>query len=381
MALYLRGNVWWYEFMFLGQRIRESAHTTSKKLAIDIERERRRQLEQSAGGVRKHKPVLFSVAAKAWLAENAHWSESTREIYTSKLVHLGPCFGKLLLSDISASDISRYQRQRQREKASGRQINMETAVVRMILRQHRLWHLIEPDFRPMRENEEIGRALTDDEVFSLLAAAKKSRSRSLYPALVLLINTGMRVSELRHMRWRQVDMIERTVTVGNSKTEGGKGRLIPLNQEAFTVIAKWRAKFDNPRPDHFLFPSERYGFDGEEGRTTGMVAVYDIHPTRPIGSWKVAWTACRSKAKVSCRLHDLRHTFVSRLGAAKVADSTLTALSGWMSRKMLERYSHTRNEAKRHAVELLSSVKSAETESESPQNPPQQEGARGSFIQ
>lgn len=378
MMVYQRGETWWYEFRFLGQRIRESAHTSSKKLAIDIERERRRQLEQSAGGVRKHKPLLFSVASKAWLAENAHWSDSTREIYTSKLTHLGPFFGKLLLNDVSASDIARYQRQRQKDGASGRQINMETAVVRMILRKHRLWHLLEPDFRPMRENEEIGRALTDDEVVCLLAAAKKSRSRSLYPALVLLLNTGMRVSELRTMRWRQVDMIEKTVTVGSSKTVGGHGRLIPLNQQAFAAIAEWRAKFDNPRPEHFLFPSERYGLDGEDGYKAGKVAVWDLDATQPIGSWKVAWTNCRQTAKVSCRLHDLRHTFVSRLSAAKVADSTLTALSGWMSRKMLERYSHTRNEAKRNAVELLSTVKS---ESDSPQIPPQTEGVEDGVIQ
>jgi integrase len=282
--IYKRGNTWWYEFRFLGQRIRESAHTTSKKLAIDLERERRRQLEQSAGGVRKHKPVLVSVASRAWLAENAHWSESTREIYASKLTHLGPFFGKMLLSDISASDIAHYQRQRQKEEASGRQINMETAVVRMILRKHRLWHLIEPDFHPMRENEEIGRALTNDEVVCLLAAAKRSRSRSLYPALVLLLNTGMRVSEIRTMRWRQVDMIEKNVTVGSSKTLGGQGRLIPLNQEAFAVLVEWRTKLDNPLPDHFLFPSESYGFDGEDGHKSGKIVAYDVDPMRPIGS-------------------------------------------------------------------------------------------------
>lgn len=283
----------------------------------------------------------------------------------------------MLLSDIAASDIARFQRERQKAGASGREINMETTVVRMILRKHRLCDFLEPDFRRMRESEEIGRALTDDEALCLLAAAKKSRSRSLYPALVLLLNT-MRVSELRTMRWRQVNMIDRAVTVGDSKTKGGQGRLIPLNHEAFTVLAEWRAKFDNPRPDHFLFPSERYGFDGEADARPGKVTAYDIDPAKPIGSWKVAWNACRTRAKVSCRLHGLRHTFVSRLGVAKVADSTLTSLSGWMSRKMLERYSHTRNEAKRDAVDLLSP---ARTEPQSPQNPPHPEGSAEAIIQ
>ena len=41
-----------------------------------------------------------------------------------------------------------------------------------------------------------------------------------------------------------------------------------------------------------------------------------------------------------------------------------------MSRTMLERYSHTRNDAKRRAVDLLTS---GEIEGDSPQNRPEQE--------
>ena len=92
----------------------------------------------------------------------------------------------------------------------------------------------------------------------------------------------------------------------------------------------------------------------------------------------MAWFSCRKAAGVNCRLHDFRHTFVSRLGEAKVADATLTALSGWMSRKMLERYSHTRNEAKRRAVDSLIS---GEIEGDSPQNPPQSEAQANPTLQ
>ena len=121
MSLFKRGRKWWFEFSFQGQRIRESAHTNSKTAAGHIERERRRKLELSAGGVRLQKPLLFNAAAKAWLAESAHWSPSTREIYETKLKHLKPAFGKLLLSDISASDVSLFQRERQKAGASGRE--------------------------------------------------------------------------------------------------------------------------------------------------------------------------------------------------------------------------------------------------------------------
>jgi integrase len=368
MGVFKRGEVWWYEFSFQGQRIRESAHTSSKTAAGQIERERRRSLELSAGGVRQQKPLLFGVAAKAWLAENAHWSESTREIYRLKMGHLMPAFGKLLLAEITPADISAFQRKRQKAGASPREVNMESAVLRMILRKHRLWHLLAPDFRPLRESENTGKALTPDEVHRLLAAAKKSRSLSLYPALVVLLNTGLRVSELRTLQWLQVDLLEQFLTVGKSKTRGGEGRVVPLNQNAFAALIQWRQSFENPLPGHYVFPSERYGLDGEDGHVRGSVVVWDRNPEKPLGSWKVAWGACRKLAGVECRLHDLRHTFVSRLADGQTADHTIMALAGHMSRKMMERYSHARNAAKRQAVDALSVV---EIQGDSPQFPPQ----------
>jgi hypothetical protein len=48
----------------------------------------------------------------------------------------------------------------------------------------------------------------------------------------------------------------------------------------------------------------------------------------------------------------------------------IIALAGHMSRKMMERYSHARNEAKRRAVEGLFGV---EIRGDSPQFPPQSE--------
>ena len=50
------------------------------------------------------------------------------------------------------------------------------------------------------------------------------------------------------------------------------------------------------------------------------------------------------------RLHDLRHTFATRLAENGVPESTMLALMGHMSRAMLERYSHIRMAAKRNAV-------------------------------
>jgi hypothetical protein len=62
------------------------------------------------------------------------------------------------------------------------------------------------------------------------------------------------------------------------------------------------------------------------------------------------------------------HLAASRIAAGGATDQPLQALLGWMSPKMIEKYSHVRAEAKRKAVSVLDVVSS---ETESPQIPTQ----------
>ena len=64
----------------------------------------------------------------------------------------------------------------------------------------------------------------------------------------------------------------------------------------------------------------------------------------------------KKQAGVECRIHDLRHHFISALAQTQTPDATIQAISGHLSRKMLEHYSHVRLEAKRRAVEALDTI-------------------------
>jgi hypothetical protein len=44
--LFRRSNIWWYDFSFRNQRIRESTHSRSKTVAREAEQQRRRDLER-----------------------------------------------------------------------------------------------------------------------------------------------------------------------------------------------------------------------------------------------------------------------------------------------------------------------------------------------
>ena len=354
MSVFQRGNVWWYTFRFRGQRIQESTSSRSKNLAVKAERERRRQLEEGANHLKADKrPMIFSVHARQYLEANTpHWSAGTLEIQKRVIGHLND-FNKLLLTDITPVHIVRHQAARKKAGASGRSINMEVGTLRAILRKQRLWANLQPDVRMLPERSDIGRAISRDEETRLLAACRTSRSRSLYPAVLLSIHSGLRNQELRLLRWRQIDLLEHVLTVGKSKTQGGSGRVVPLSETAWRCIQEWRSQWTEAKPEHCLFPSEKYGFAGEAGYQHGAIVPYNVRPDVPIGSWKVAWTNAKEIAGVECRWHDLRHTFVSRIAEGQVSDATIMALAGHLSVKMKEKYSHTRTEAKRQAIALL----------------------------
>jgi integrase len=394
MAIYRPAKdskVWWYDFIFEGQRVRESAKTHSKTLAKDAERARRRELEESYNGIkRRDRAKLFSVAADDWLLlKSLTLAASSQRIERDNLKHLRPRFEKRLVTDIQAKDVSRYQKARLAENAAPKTINLEVGTLRAILRRHRVWAEIQQDVRMLRTLDDVGHAVTPEEEAALLTACLQSRCRCLYIAVMLALNTGMRYSEIRLLSWRQVDFVARILTVGRSKSPTGTGRAIPLNNRILNVLEMWAAQFPSRQPAHFVFPSEKYGAAGEEdsfGFTAGPV-VYETDPTRPIGNWKEAWEKAKERAgailsgkveeaesePLQCRFHDLRHTAVTRLLEAGIPYPVVASMMGWSAAtaiRMAKRYGHIGSKALRDAADVLGAVRiPTESLKKSPKSP------------
>jgi integrase len=161
-------------------------------------------------------------------------------------------------------------------------------------------------------------------------------------AMTLALCKTMRGIEIRNLHWRDVDMIGRSFTVRRSKTDAGL-RNIPMNDDAYDAVLELRERakaFGDIEPEHFLFPA------CEHGR---------IDPRRCQRSWRTAWRKLTTAAGLKgFRFHDCRHHAITELAESQASDATIMAVSGHVSRKMLEHYSHVRQQAKREAVNVLS---------------------------
>src|ERR1043166_3367964 len=371
-------KTWWYEFHFAGQKVRESAKTRSKELARRAEAARRRQMEEGYHGLKKRvAPKLFSAAADEWLTlKTPAISERSYAIERANLKHLLPEVGALLITDIDGKRISAYQHHRLKAGASPKTVNLEVGTLRGILRRNRLWAELQPDVRILPTRDDIGQAISRAEEAKLLEACGQSRSRSLLPAVTLALNTCMRYSEIRLLKWHQLDWAARTLTVGKSKSDSGTGRVIPLNARGFAILEFWASNFPDRKLTDYMFPSERYGAAGDDFKA----CAYKTDPTKPICRWKEAWEAARDRAGVQCRFHDLRHTGCTRMLEAGVSFPVVAMVMGWSPAttvRMAKRYGHIGQAALRTAVESISGTTSVSTKPETTTS--QTKNGQGSF--
>ncbi len=155
----------------------------------------------------------------------------------------------------------------------------------------------------------------------------------------MLLLTGMRSGEAKSLTRGHVDLMNNTITVGRAKTSNGTGRTIPINDDLGAILAAHRQwfkdRFGEAKTDQHLFP-------------WGKPLPSD--PSRHATDITLGWDQLRNATGVRCRLHDLRHTYATKLAENGVSESTMLALMGHMSRAMLERYSHIRMAAKREAA-------------------------------
>ncbi len=147
----------------------------------------------------------------------------------------------------------------------------------------------------------------------------------LTPAVILTMNTGLGRGELLKLRWSSLDFDRRLLTVEGETAKNRQTRHIPLNDEALTMLTRWREQ-------------------SPEG-----VRVFDA-----VSSFNTAWPHLLERAKITkFRRHDLRHHFASRPVQVGVPLNTVRDLLGHSSIAMSLRYAHLAPHQRRKAVAKL----------------------------
>jgi len=260
------------------------------------------------------------VNKKSWKTDLGHIRKSMR-----------PIFGEMALAMISPLDIQKYIKRRLEEGVAKTTVNRGLQILKRMFNLAIDWgYAADNPVRKVRmfsEKDSLKeRILTPEEESRLLDVCPDH----LKPIVIMALHTGMRRGEVLALRWSAVDFDGRTIKVVKSKS--GAQRLVYIND----VLLGWlRRQWASGPASEFVFSNFR-----------------TRQPFVEVG--KAFRRACRVAGIQGLRFHDLRHSFASRLIEAGVDIITVKELLGHSSVKITERYTHTRGELKRRAVEKLS---------------------------
>jgi integrase len=157
-----------------------------------------------------------------------------------------------------------------------------------------------------------------DAEYRALGAALEAMPATTWPIALagmrFLALTGWRRGEMLDLRWRDIDLANRTVTLLDTKT----GRSIrPLSHAACSVIK------DLPRLGSLVFPAS----SGDDKRMAGFHKI---------------WLRVAAKSKLPSDLtpHALRHSFASVAADVGYSELTIAALIGHKKGSVTSRYAH-----------------------------------------
>ena len=187
------------------------------------------------------------------------------------------------------------------------------------------------------------RWLTEDEEARLLPAC----APHLRDLVVFLIDTGARLREATMLTWSDVDLDRQPrAAVRFMETKSGKPRGVPRSNRAEAMPRRLKADCPEDENRVFLYRPVGRGGVGDDETSRGRPVPFN----NPFGTWD---TARKRVGLEDVNLHDLRHTFASRLVMRGVPLLTLSKLLGHASIQMTMRYAHLAPDAYDTAVDLL----------------------------
>jgi integrase len=331
-----QGKVRWYVDYFnsRGERIQHVIkHAQNQEEAViallhEVQREYDMKYQPS-----RRKKISFKEFATLYLEDYAKLrkkSWKTDEYYLQ--ANLIPYFGSRFLSQISQSQVEKYQVKRLRDGVQVSTVNRELACMRKLFNKAIDWdYAMENPVAKVEFFSEVGRekqrVLTMEEEKRLLEACM-SHIRSM---TIVGLQTGMRKGEILNLMWKDVDLKNGVITVQSEYSKSSRSRKIIFNGLLKAELSRLK-KQNGHSP--YVFLNERTG--------------------KPYADIKKAFRGACDKAKIKgLRFHDLRHSYSSRLVANGVDIVTVKELLGHSTIKMTERYTHSNDERKKRAAELL----------------------------
>jgi integrase len=183
---------------------------------------------------------------------------------------------------------------------------------------------------------------TIEQVDAILNAAKKSPYFNVY---LLLARTGMRISEVRYLTWKDVDLDRKLLFVREKqigpkpidvwKPKSGRQRVVPLSTDAVEMLAKLphKCRWVFRQPDGLRRTSKSLQFNDRNVLTRLKTILKQLG--------------------LRGHVHSFRHSFVSFAVIRGVPEAVIREWVGHVDPAILRHYTHIADAASRQQMDRL----------------------------
>ena len=268
--------------------------------------------------------------------------------------YLRHAFGALTLAQMTPDRIARY-RDARLKKVSPHSVRLELALLSHLFNTARKEWAISGLENPVSSVKKPqipeGRCpmLSAEQIEKLIHECKQSTSDFLYPFALLQLHTGCRSSELRGIKWSQVDFKEGFISLIGADVKNHRRRSIPLTPAAMDVL---KALFEKARPistddqlmlDRLVFPAR-----GNPDKPRDMHMAFNRAVKR------ASLENLPGAGKL--RIHDLRHLCGSYLIMNGADLESVREILGHRDITTTQRYLHIVNEHKKKIVSKIANL-------------------------
>jgi integrase len=362
MAIYKRGNVYWYKFMWQGKMIRESSKQGNDKVARNMESAHRTSLAKGEVGIREKKLVptlkeFCSQRVEPWA--KARFEMACRKNWTWYRTGIRALTGYKSLADAHLDQItgelaSDFAAHRLRKGMQVSTANNSLRVLRRILNLAVEWSVLDsaPKVKVLSGERRRERVITAEEEAKYLAAAPEP----LASIASVLADTGMRPEECFRLSWEHVTWLNGrngALLVTRGKTVAAR-RVIPMTPRVRVVLESRWNEAGKPQ-DGWVWPATT---------RSGHVEPSSLRKQHARAFKAIAEGASKRNERPvrPFVLYSLRHTFLTRLGESGCDTWTLARIAGHASINISGRYVHPSEDAVMDAISRLGGHKIGHSE-------------------
>ena len=327
MGLYRRGKIWHMLYTVDGVQKRESTHTRNKSLAQRAYAKVMTEVEEGRWFERKAKSKTLGELIEKYEEEYSKDGKYyARDKSTFK--HLLLFFGKdCKLGNIERT-IGSYEKSRTTGKKGEDPVKAPTVLKELGLfssmfkyaRTKWNWKMPNPvdEIQMPAPSEERVRYLLPHELKASLVALDEVPTKWLKPMVIVDLNTGLRLTRLCELRWSEVDLSARIITIDGVLMKNKHYLGIPINDDAYKVLKEL-----------------------EKNRGASDRVFHDNGKPLYVRKVQRALAKALKIAKITdFHFHDQRHTFASFYRRSGIDVDTIGELLGNKDHRSALRYAH-----------------------------------------